>query len=163
MGKAVATLSILLVAIGVAGAITVAQLHGAIGELEEAAAERDARQAELSAAVERMTQLMRRVMTINAMRGDEEQEIVADERLYGADEFEILEVIQGLDDAWERVMLFGHNPGLTDLVNALSPTRIDNLPTCGIFELTYDAESWALVGRIDPLAVDFDYPKKGLR
>ena len=56
-------------------------------------------------------------------------DIVLDERLYGADEFEILEIIQGLDDAWERVMLLGHNPGLTDLVNALSPTGIDNLPT----------------------------------
>ena len=87
-------------------------------------------------------------------------EILVDERLYGADEFEILEVIQGLDDAWERVMVVGHNPGMTDLVNALSPTRIDNLPTCGIIELTYDTESWALIGRIDPLAVDFDYPKK---
>ena len=90
-------------------------------------------------------------------------EILVDERLYGADEFEILEVIQGLDDAWERVMLLGHNPGLTDLVNALSPTGIDNVPTCGVIELTYDTESWALVGRIDPVAVDFDYPKKGLR
>ena len=87
-------------------------------------------------------------------------EISVDERLYGADEYEILEVIQGLDDAWERVMLIAHNPGLTDLVNALSPTGIDNVPTCGIVELTYDMESWALVGRIDPLAVDFDYPKK---
>jgi phosphohistidine phosphatase len=87
-------------------------------------------------------------------------EILVDERLYGADEFEILEVIQNLDDAWERVMLIGHNPGLTDLVNALSPTGIDNVPTCGIVELAYDAESWALVGCIDPLAVDFDYPKK---
>jgi phosphohistidine phosphatase len=90
-------------------------------------------------------------------------EILVAERLYGADEFEILEVIQNLDDAWDRVMLVGHNPGLTDLVNALSPTGIDNLPTCGIVELTYDTESWALVGRIDSVAVDYDYPKKDLR
>jgi phosphohistidine phosphatase len=109
---------------------------------------------------------VRAVMTTEAIAEEIEypaDEIVVDERLYGADEFEILQVIQGLDDAWERVMLVGHNPGLTDLVNALSPTGIDNLPTCGIVELTYDTESWALIGRIDPVAVDFDYPKKGLR
>ena len=106
---------------------------------------------------------VRAVATAEAIAAEIEypaDEIVVDERLYGADEYEILEVIQGLDDAWERVMLVGHNPGLTDLVNALSPTGIDNVPTCGIVELTYDTESWALIGRIDPVAVDFDYPKK---
>jgi phosphohistidine phosphatase len=106
---------------------------------------------------------VRAVATAEAIAAEIEyptDEILLDERLYGADEFEILEVIQGLDDAWERVMLVGHNPGLTDLVNALSPTGIDNVPTCGIVELTYDTESWALIGRIDPVAVDYDYPKK---
>lgn len=89
-----------------------------------------------------------------------EAEIVVDERLYGADAFEWLEVIQGLDDGWDRVMCVGHNPGLTDLVDALSPDPIGNVPTCGVVELKFDTDSWALVGRIEPAEVYFDYPKR---
>jgi phosphohistidine phosphatase len=87
-------------------------------------------------------------------------EIVVDERLYHADAFEMLEVIQGLDDYLDCVMCFGHNPGLTDLVNYLSPHYIDNVPTCGVVELRFDVDTWALVGEFEPVEVNFDYPKK---
>jgi phosphohistidine phosphatase len=87
-------------------------------------------------------------------------EIVVDERLYEADLFEWLEVIQDLDDALDRVMCVGHNPGLTELVNYLSPDRIDNVPTCGIVELRFDTQRWALVGNLEPTGVEFDCPKR---
>jgi phosphohistidine phosphatase len=87
-------------------------------------------------------------------------EIIVDERLYHADALELLEVIRNLDDHLDCVMCFGHNPGLTDLVHHLSPHYIDNVPTCGVVELKFDVDTWALVGEIEPLEVDFDYPKK---
>ena len=80
MTKAIVVLALGLVAVAITGVITVSRLDDAIDELESMAAQRSAEQAELADAVERMTGLMRRVMTINAMRGDEEQEIVADDR-----------------------------------------------------------------------------------
>ena len=91
--------------------------------------------------------------------GHPEEEIRADERLYGASAFELLEIIQELDDALEHVMLIGHNPGLTDLANDLG-CDIDNIPTCGIVEMEFDTDSWAHVDDVDPACVDFDYPKK---
>ncbi len=87
-------------------------------------------------------------------------EIGVDERLYGGDLFELLKVVQGLDDALDRVMCVGHNPGLTELVNYLSPYQIDNVPTCGVVELKFETERWTLVGHIRPMEVNFDYPKK---
>ena len=86
-------------------------------------------------------------------------EIVVDERIYGADVTDWLEVIHTLGDAWDRAMCIGHNPGLTDLVNYLADDQIGNVPTCGIVDLVFDVDSWTLVGRIDPVGVDFDYPK----
>ena len=88
------------------------------------------------------------------------EEIVVDRRIYGAGVTEWLQVIQGFDDALNYVMCLGHNPGLTDLVNYFSPCYIDNVPTCGIVELTFDTETWASVGHIEPTQVYFDYPKK---
>ena len=86
-------------------------------------------------------------------------EIVVDERIYGADVTDWLEVIHTLGDVWDRAMCIGHNPGLTDLVNYLADDQIGNVPTCGIVDLVFDVDSWTLVGRVDPVDVDFDYPK----
>jgi phosphohistidine phosphatase len=88
------------------------------------------------------------------------EEIVVDERIYGADAVELLEIIQGFDDALDQVICFGHNPGLTDLVEYLAPYTIGNLPTCGIVELEYDTETWESIDRIELTQVTFDYPKK---
>jgi phosphohistidine phosphatase len=90
------------------------------------------------------------------------EEIVVGERMYGADVAEWLQIIRGLDDSWDHVMCCGHNPGLTDLVNALSPYAIDNIPTCGVVELAFDTDTWTDVGRIEPTQVHFDYPKKSV-
>lgn len=86
--------------------------------------------------------------------------IVVDERLYGAGPGEILEVIRGIEDRHERVFLFGHNPGLTDLVNDLSETPIENVPTCGVVEFKVESGSWREVRPDTVRRVEFDYPKR---
>ena len=87
-------------------------------------------------------------------------EIVADERLYGADLSEWLEIIRGFDDALDRVMCVGHNPGLTELASYFSSEGVGHVPTCGVVELRFDVWRWALVGHVEPTGVDFDYPKR---
>ena len=87
------------------------------------------------------------------------EEIVVDQRLYGADVTDWLEVIHNLDNVLDHVMCIGHNPGLTDLVDYLAPYQVGHVPTCGIVELTLDVDRWSLVGRVEPAAVSFDYPK----
>ena len=109
---------------------------------------------------------VRAMMTAKAFAreiGYPSAEIVADERLYEADASDLLEVIQELDDALECVLLFGHNPGLTDLANDLAndlAVDVANIPTCGIVELQFDTNTWTHIGELDPIQVDFDYPKK---
>jgi hypothetical protein len=58
------------------------------------------------------------------------------------------------------VFLFGHNPGLTDLVNELSEEPIPNVPTCGVVEFRIAGASWSDVRRDTVRRVDFDYPKR---
>jgi phosphohistidine phosphatase len=88
-------------------------------------------------------------------------DIVVDERIYMADVGDWLAVVRSLDDTLEHVMCFGHNPGLTDLVNTLSPSQyIDNVPTCGVIELDFETNTWASVGDVVPTRMNFDYPKK---
>src|SRR5690349_21699881 len=62
------------------------------------------------------------------------EKIKTDKRLYHADEETLLSVIQGIKDKHDVVMLFSHNPGVTDFVNSLMDDEmdIDNIPTCGV-------------------------------
>jgi len=45
--------------------------------------------------------------------------ILVDDRLYAVDADDLLDVIRKLGDKSKRVMLFGHNPELTELANRL--------------------------------------------
>ena len=87
-------------------------------------------------------------------------ELIIDESLYLASVDEIFSVIHNLPDYLGQVMLIGHNPGMTNLVNTLCAFYLDNLPTCGIFELNYKINSWPQVGDVVPESTYFDYPKK---
>ncbi len=87
-------------------------------------------------------------------------EIQVEDDLYHATEFEILELIQEQEDYLDGLMLFGHNPGLTYLVNDLSDLDLDNLPTCGVAILQFDVESWKDIGEVIASESVFDYPKR---
>ena len=87
------------------------------------------------------------------------KDIVVEERLYGADVGELLDVIRSADDSAATLMLFGHNPGLTELANHLGPRPIPNLPTCGVLHLRFGTDAWALVGYARGDEILFDFPK----
>jgi len=67
----------------------------------------------------------------------------------------LLHVIHKLGNKLERVMVFGHNPELTEL-----SSEITHLPTCAVAEFKFDAKSWSNIGKVKPAKVALDYPKK---
>jgi phosphohistidine phosphatase len=91
--------------------------------------------------------------------GYRRKKIVVDDRLYGVAADDLLNLIQKLDDKLQRVMLFGHNPELTELAHRLS-SKISHLPTCAVAEFTFDAKSWSKIGKVKPAKVALDYPKE---
>ena len=91
--------------------------------------------------------------------GCKRKDIVVNDRLYAVEAEDLLDVIRGLGDKLEHVMLVGHNPALIELANDLS-SEITQLPTCAIAEFTFDAKSWSDIGKAKPARVALDYPKK---
>jgi phosphohistidine phosphatase len=87
------------------------------------------------------------------------RDIVVDDRLYVCAADDLLNVIQTLGDNLERVMLFGHNPELTELAHRLS-SEITHMPTCAVAEFTFKAKSWSNIGRATVAKVALDYPNK---
>jgi phosphohistidine phosphatase len=91
--------------------------------------------------------------------GYDRDEIVEDDVLYSAFPEDTLKIIQTTPDSAESVMIFGHNPTMTDLVNRLSDFSVDNVATCGAFCARFDVEEWAEVAEGEGEFVFFEYPK----
>lgn len=96
--------------------------------------------------------------TFAAAAGYETSQVVLDERIYEACVPDLIEVIRQLPDTAAIVFLFGHNPGMTELINAVSNVQLDNLPTCGMATFRSDAP-WACFGETQLELAAFDYPK----
>jgi phosphohistidine phosphatase len=87
------------------------------------------------------------------------KDIVVDDRLYAGEADDLLRVIHEINDKRERVMMFGHNPELTELAHRLS-SKITCMPTCAIAEFTFDVKSWSTVGGTKAATASLDYPKQ---
>lgn len=65
-------------------------------------------------------------------------------RIYESSPDTLLDVIDKVSDDISHLLLVGHNPGLTMLVNMLGGV-LDNLPTCSVVSMTFDSRDWALL------------------
>ncbi len=64
-------------------------------------------------------------------------------RIYERDVKNLMNLIKLQETSIHSLMLFGHNPGFTNLCNHLAEKfELDNLPTCGIVSLNFEEENW---------------------
>jgi phosphohistidine phosphatase len=84
-------------------------------------------------------------------------EIVVEPRLYDAGTDTLVALVEALDDRWERVMLVGHNPALSDLARRLD-AGIASMPPCGLAEFAFDIASWSGFRAASPQRARFDSP-----
>lgn len=81
-------------------------------------------------------------------------------RLYLATAKQILDVVGAQAEDLESIVVVGHNPGLTELVNRLLPDlHLANVPTAGAVALEFDTERWSELERASSRLAFFDYPK----
>ncbi len=81
--------------------------------------------------------------------------------IYEADAGDLLDMIRAFPPDWERVMLFGHNPSITDVLNVLTDEMIDNIPTCGAALIDFDVTDWARITEGAGQIKAFEYPNGG--
>lgn len=70
------------------------------------------------------------------------KEILLIPTLYHSDSDHFNEVISRLDDQYDHVAIFSHNPGITDFATSLTNTHISHMPTCSVFGVTAHINSW---------------------
>ena len=78
--------------------------------------------------------------------------------IYSDSFLNILNLINNIDNQYQCIMLVGHNPTITQLINYITNVRIDHMPTCGTgivdFKITWDSITK------DGQLIDFILPEK---
>ena len=79
--------------------------------------------------------------------------------LYTFDYEDVWDIIWKLSNLYDSVLLVGHNPAFTDMVNQLGDVRVDNVPTGGIAQFTFDLKDWKHIKPHGGILNFFEYPK----
>lgn len=80
--------------------------------------------------------------------------------IYMADHGTILTIIDNMPNEFDSVLIFGHNPGLTNLANVLTGDTLGNIPSCGVVKISFDVDTWEAVTPGSGKLEFFDYPKR---
>ena len=90
----------------------------------------------------------------------EKDDLLLKTELYMAGDEAFNSVVEKLNDDFDCVAVFSHNPGITGFANSLTDDiRIDNIPTCGIFAVSIEAKKWNKFKEAKKKFLFFDYPK----
>lgn len=91
--------------------------------------------------------------------GRNQEELIFSEDLFHGDEDDIATVIEKTSDECDSIMLFTHNPGITDYVNELTRSDIFNIPTCGVAGIKLELDSWSQIRKCKADLLFYFYPK----
>lgn len=87
------------------------------------------------------------------------QNIQREPSIYEANTTALLKVVNKLNNDFDRIALFGHNPGLTDFINYLADAHVYNLPTAAVSVIDFPFDDWLLISKHTGSLLLFDSPK----
>lgn len=91
--------------------------------------------------------------------GVEKESITVAKDLYDAAPNAFFATVASLPKAAENVVLFSHNPGITEFANLLTNVHVDDMPTCAMFAVSADVDNWEEFKQAEKKFLFFDYPK----
>jgi len=71
------------------------------------------------------------------------EKLTIDQNLYTFSGSRVIDYVYTLDDRWTKVVLVGHNPAFTEVINHFSEVGINHLRTAGLAKITFDSETWS--------------------
>jgi phosphohistidine phosphatase len=90
----------------------------------------------------------------------DKRKIETDNDIYLATSKELSDFTSRLNNKFNDVMIFGHNPGLTDFLNHLCTENITNMPTGSVACIEFQIDDWSEIKTHKGKLKFFEYPKK---
>ncbi|MFL5773654.1 MAG: SixA phosphatase family protein [Flavisolibacter sp.] len=94
--------------------------------------------------------------------GIDKDDILLVEDLYGAMPDAFVRTISSIEEKYNSIAVFSHNPGISEFAGSLSNVRVDDMPTCAVFAVQASVDSWAEFAEAEKKFLFFDYPKNPL-
>src|SRR5688572_28712975 len=91
--------------------------------------------------------------------GQSKEDLVLVDALHHAAPEQFYEAIEKAPAKAKTIAIFSHNPGITDFVNTLTETRVDDMPTCAVFAVKSSIGDWKDFRQSPREFWFFDYPK----
>ena len=92
--------------------------------------------------------------------GMPEDAIVLEPEIYEASAGTLLALVNALPDTDAHVLLFGHNPGFSDLAHQLADCPFSDMPTCAAVTIAFDLPHWRDVVPGSGRVLHYRYPKE---
>lgn len=70
------------------------------------------------------------------------------------------EMLMMQEKQFESILVVGHNPQVTELVNMLTEEHISKIPTVGVVAINFDIEEWSELEEAQGEIDFFIYPKQ---
>jgi len=83
----------------------------------------------------------RQTATLAKQAGRLSAELVFEDKIYEASHLRLLEILKGVAEKVDTLLLVGHNPGMEGLVKVLSG-EMHSIPTAGLIKLTLSIDTW---------------------
>ena len=88
----------------------------------------------------------------------EDTRIHLNDEIYNASIRTLLQVINQLKDQWQKVMIIGHNPSVSYLVEYLTGDEVGDMNTCGVAHMKFKVKLWSDIGEKTGSLVSYEYP-----
>jgi phosphohistidine phosphatase len=89
----------------------------------------------------------------------EKEKILFKSELYHAPDFVFYDVLSQLEDTVQSVILFAHNPGISEFIIDLGLGRFGSVPTTGCVGFTAHTTHWKQFKKSKKTFLSFDSPK----
>jgi phosphohistidine phosphatase len=93
--------------------------------------------------------------------GHEAETVALDSRIYEASVDNLYEVLRTQGSGAAHLMLFSHNPGLSELAMSLAPCPFSDMPTCAVASFDLDIRRWSALAPQLGRLTHYRFPKDG--
>ncbi len=90
----------------------------------------------------------------------DEDKIQLVQDIYDASAGGVLNIIGDTDDSVNTLMLFGHNPAISNLSSYLTSMNFGEVPTCAVVCIEFSFKHWKDIHKNTGILKFFDYPNK---
>jgi phosphohistidine phosphatase len=91
--------------------------------------------------------------------GFQKSKIEINPSVYGSTTEELHTIVLNLNNQYQSVMLFGHDPALCNFVSFLTKQQYEKIPTSGVIAVEFQADGWNKIQPQSGRMRFFIYPK----